>query len=113
MTAQSIEVPIVATVVGGHLKVGDDFQGGVESIIRLRPDYPDDTLQEIEEFSHLQVTWYFSEARPATSRCMPAVLATTRSGRRPERSYTVTTGAPPGSRRRSRDCSAWTGATSA
>ncbi|MGW1506841.1 TrmO family methyltransferase domain-containing protein [Streptomyces mirabilis] len=65
MTAQSIEVPIVATVVGGHLKVGDDFQGGVESIIRLHPDCSLDTLQGIEEFSHLQVTWYFSEGSPS------------------------------------------------
>ena len=65
MSAQSIEVPIVATVVGGHLKVADGFQGSVESIIRLRPDYPLDTLQGIEEFSHLQVTWYFSEGSPS------------------------------------------------
>lgn len=57
----TIEVPVVATVVGGHTGRLDDFKGGVESIIRLRPDYPLETLKGIEEFSHLQVTWFFSE----------------------------------------------------
>ncbi|WP_033355209.1 SAM-dependent methyltransferase [Kitasatospora aureofaciens] len=49
----------VAVVVGGHTEVADDYQGGVESIIRLDPDYPLETLQGIEEFSHLQVLWHF------------------------------------------------------
>ncbi|WP_019070781.1 TrmO family methyltransferase domain-containing protein [Streptomyces hokutonensis] len=64
MSAQSIEVPVVATVVGGHTGRLDDFKGGVESIIRLRPDYPVETLQGIEEFSHLQVTWSFNFGSP-------------------------------------------------
>jgi tRNA (Thr-GGU) A37 N-methylase len=61
VSVERIELPVVADVVGGHVGRLDDFKGGVESIIRLRPEYPLETLQGIEEFSHLEVTWYFSE----------------------------------------------------
>lgn len=61
---EHIEVPVVATVIGGHTGRLDDFKGGVESIIRLAPEYPVETLQGIEEFSHLQVTWFFNEGSP-------------------------------------------------
>jgi tRNA (Thr-GGU) A37 N-methylase len=54
----------VATVVGGHTTPADDFQGGVESIIRLSPEFPVETLQGIEEFSHLTVVWHFNLASP-------------------------------------------------
>ncbi|MFF0125872.1 TrmO family methyltransferase [Streptomyces mirabilis] len=64
MSTQSIEVPVIATVVGGHIGRLDDFKGGVESIIRLYPNYPVETLQGIEEFSHLQVTWFFNFGSP-------------------------------------------------
>ncbi|MGW7069461.1 SAM-dependent methyltransferase [Streptomyces sp. NPDC054855] len=58
------EVESIATVVGGHTRVQDDYQGGVESVIRLNDAYPLETLQGIEEFSHLTVTWRFHLARP-------------------------------------------------
>ncbi|MYS36811.1 tRNA (Thr-GGU) A37 N-methylase [Streptomyces sp. KhCrAH-43] len=58
------EVEPVATVVGGHARVQDDFQGGVQAVIRLNDSYPLETLQGIEEFSHLTVTWTFHLARP-------------------------------------------------
>src|SRR6478609_7543623 len=58
------EVESIATVVGGHTRVQDDYQGGVESVIRLNEAYPLETLQGIEEFSHLTVTWRFHRARP-------------------------------------------------
>ncbi|MFG3282027.1 SAM-dependent methyltransferase [Streptomyces sp. NPDC048111] len=58
------EVSSVATVVGGHTRVQDDYQGGVESIIRLDDEYPLETLQGIEEFSHLEVIWHFHLAQP-------------------------------------------------
>ena len=64
MSTGSIEVPVIADVVGGHTGKLDDFKGGVESIIRLRPDFPVETLQGIEEFSHLQVTWFFNLGSP-------------------------------------------------
>lgn len=58
------EVESIATVVGGHTRVQDDYQGGVESIIRLNKAYPLETLQGIDEFSHLTVTWRFHLAQP-------------------------------------------------
>ncbi|MFE9367852.1 TrmO family methyltransferase [Streptomyces sp. NPDC006978] len=58
------EVTSIARVVGGHLRVQDDFQGGVESIIRLNDAFPLETLQGIDMFSHLTVTWRFHMARP-------------------------------------------------
>ncbi|NEA48439.1 SAM-dependent methyltransferase [Streptomyces sp. SID10815] len=61
---ETYEVESIATVVGGHTRVQDDYQGGVESIIRLHGTYPLETLQGIEDFSHLTVTWRFHLALP-------------------------------------------------
>lgn len=58
------EVETVATVVGGHTRVQDDYQAGVQSVIRLNKAYPLETLQGIDEFSHLTVTWHFHLAQP-------------------------------------------------
>lgn len=60
----TLEIKSVATVVGGHATPADDYQGGVESIIRLHPDYPAETLMGLEEFSHLQVLWHFHQGSP-------------------------------------------------
>ncbi|MFJ5726072.1 TrmO family methyltransferase [Streptomyces sp. NPDC093149] len=51
-------------VVGGHTGRVDDYKGGIESIIRLNPDFPEETLKGVTEFSHLQVVWHFSERYP-------------------------------------------------
>ncbi|MFE2578876.1 TrmO family methyltransferase [Streptomyces sp. NPDC059378] len=64
MSTKSIEVPVIATVVGGHTGRLDDFKSGVESIIRLNPEFPVETLQGIDEFSHIQVTWFFNFGSP-------------------------------------------------
>ncbi|UBI40095.1 MULTISPECIES: SAM-dependent methyltransferase [Streptomyces] len=64
MPGTSFGVTSIATVVGGHVEPIDDHQGGVESIIRLHPEYPLETLQGIEEFSHLTVVWHFHLATP-------------------------------------------------
>ncbi|KAB7835519.1 SAM-dependent methyltransferase [Streptomyces mobaraensis] len=58
------ELQSIATVVGGHTHVADDYQGGVESVIRLHSHFPPETLQGIEEFSHLTVVWHFHRASP-------------------------------------------------
>lgn len=63
-TEKPIEITPIAFVVGGHANVLDDYQGGTEAIIRLHHTYPVETLQGIEEFSHLTVTWHFHLARP-------------------------------------------------
>jgi tRNA (Thr-GGU) A37 N-methylase len=60
----AFQVTPIATVIGGHIEPADDFQGGVESIIRLEETYPLETLQGIEEFSHLTVVWRFHLASP-------------------------------------------------
>lgn len=65
MSEDFITVPVIGVVVGGHTGRRDDFKGGVESIIRLRPEYPVESLLGVEEFSHLQVIWHFSKARPS------------------------------------------------
>ncbi|MFH8350094.1 SAM-dependent methyltransferase [Streptomyces sp. NPDC018045] len=64
MSGEKIEMQAIATVVGGHAAPGDDYQGGVSSIIRLNPEFPLETLQGIDEFSHLIVTWHFHLASP-------------------------------------------------
>ncbi|MEH6373889.1 SAM-dependent methyltransferase [Streptomyces sp. KLMMK] len=64
MPAKSFEIHSIATVVGGHTTPADDYQGGIEAIIRLHPQYPLETLQGIEEFSHLTVVWHFHRATP-------------------------------------------------
>ena len=64
VSEQVITVPVIGKVVGGHTGRMDDYKGGLESIIRLNPEYPVETLQGIERFSHLQVTWFFSEGSP-------------------------------------------------
>lgn len=68
---EHITVPVIGTVVGGHTGRQDDYKGGINSIIRLRPEYAGkvidgivESLQGIDEFSHLQVMWQFSERSP-------------------------------------------------
>lgn len=60
----TLNITSIATVVGGHMTVSDDYQGGVESVIRLDEAFPLETLQGIEEFSHLTVLWHFDQASP-------------------------------------------------
>ncbi|WP_240801949.1 SAM-dependent methyltransferase [Streptomyces sp. A1136] len=60
-----LQIEQIATVVGGHTTVVDDYQGGVESVIRLDDRFPLETLQGLDAFSHLTVLWYFHKASPA------------------------------------------------
>ncbi|GHG12775.1 TrmO family methyltransferase [Streptomyces griseoincarnatus] len=96
MFNQYIQVPVIATVVGGQTGRLDDYKGGVESIIRLVPSIPESALQGIEEFSHLEVVWHFSlgsdsdiELEPRSPRGNPDWPATGglvhRNHRRPAR----------------------------
>ncbi|MFJ4679019.1 SAM-dependent methyltransferase [Kitasatospora sp. NPDC088783] len=54
----------IATVVGGHEKVADDYQGGTTAIIRLDARFPESMTVGLEEFSHLTVLWHFDQASP-------------------------------------------------
>ncbi|MFF3359106.1 TrmO family methyltransferase [Streptomyces sp. NPDC002917] len=96
MFDQHIQLPVIATVVGGQTGRLDDYKGGVESIIRLVPSIPESALQGIEEFSHLEVVWHFSlgwdndvELEPRSPRGNPDWPATGgfvhRNHRRPAR----------------------------
>ncbi|MFI8186476.1 SAM-dependent methyltransferase [Actinacidiphila glaucinigra] len=58
------EVQLIATVVGGRTEVADDYWGGIQSIIRLDDRFPAETLQGLDAFSHLVVTWAFHLASP-------------------------------------------------
>ncbi|MGW1362993.1 TrmO family methyltransferase domain-containing protein [Streptomyces chartreusis] len=96
MFDEFIQVPVIARVVGGHKGRLDDYKGNVESIIRIVPSIPQEALQGIEEFSHLEVTWHFSlgsdtdiELEPRSPRDNPDWPATGglvhRNHRRPAR----------------------------
>lgn len=106
------EVEAIATVIGGHIRVQDDYQGGVESVIRLNDAYPLETLQGIEGFSHLTVTWRFHLAKPEDVQLHARSPEATRSGRRPEPSFTGITGVPTSWPSATRGCSTWRAATS-
>lgn len=98
------EVESIATVVGGHTRVQDDYQGGIESVIRLNDAYPLETLQGIEEFSHLTVTWRFHMARPEDVQLHARSPREIRGGRRRVRSSTATIGGPTSWRPATRGC---------
>lgn len=63
--SETIAIEPIAEVIGGHTTPSDDFQGGVESIIRLDQRFPLETLTGLEEFSHLEVLWRFHLASPS------------------------------------------------
>ncbi|MGW7065111.1 SAM-dependent methyltransferase [Streptomyces sp. NPDC054904] len=60
----NLTITPIATVIGGHMTVADDYQGGTDAIIRVDERFPLETLQGIEEFSHLTVLWRFHLASP-------------------------------------------------
>lgn len=64
MTAEPIRVQPIATVIGGRTEPTDDHWGGTRSIIRLNSHFPTETVQGLQEFSHLIVTWHFHLATP-------------------------------------------------
>ncbi|MFF4450174.1 TrmO family methyltransferase [Streptomyces sp. NPDC001502] len=64
LESETFQLRSIATVIDGHLDVADDYQGAVESIIRLHDEFRVETLQGLEEFSHVQVVWKMHEAKP-------------------------------------------------
>ncbi|MFI6689412.1 TrmO family methyltransferase [Streptomyces sp. NPDC050485] len=63
-TPETYTLPVIGHVVGGHMMKHDDYQGGVESIIRLHQTYPLEAVQGLAEFSHVQVVWRMHLAAP-------------------------------------------------
>ena len=87
----SFEAQPIATVVGGRTDIEDDYWGGVQSVIRVDPRFPAETLQGIDAFSTWSSPGASTSPHPATWRCTPAAPATTRHGRPRARSSTATT----------------------
>ena len=60
-----MEIRPIGEVVEGRTEVADDYWGGVESVIQLdESEFPLDSVQGLEEFSHLVVVWHFNLASP-------------------------------------------------
>jgi tRNA (Thr-GGU) A37 N-methylase len=49
----------IAYVSNNRKNVEDDYWGDVESIIELTDPFTEESIQGIEEFSHLEVIFYF------------------------------------------------------
>ncbi|MGW1602982.1 TrmO family methyltransferase domain-containing protein [Streptomyces eurythermus] len=61
-----LEIRPIGTVVEGRTEVADDYWGGVESVIQLdESEFPLDSVQGLDEFSHLVVVWHFDKASPS------------------------------------------------
>ncbi|MFH8491955.1 TrmO family methyltransferase domain-containing protein [Streptomyces longisporoflavus] len=62
----ALHIEPVGEVVEGRTEVADDYWGGIESVIQLDEErFPVDSVQGLEEFSHLVVVWHFTRASPA------------------------------------------------
>ncbi len=57
----------VARVKNTRKDQSDDFWGSITSEIELESDVPADAFNGIEEFSHLEVIFYFDKADPANA----------------------------------------------
>lgn len=65
MTDRSFQVVPVAHVVGGRTEPTDDYWGGTRSIIRIDGGrFGPDAARGLEEFSHLEVVFYFHLTDP-------------------------------------------------
>jgi len=61
----SIQVEPVAHVESSRKEMLDDDWNSVESTIVLADDFDEDALQGIEEFSHLEVIFFFDRVDPS------------------------------------------------
>jgi tRNA-Thr(GGU) m(6)t(6)A37 methyltransferase TsaA len=66
-----IQLTPIATVKNTRAASGDDFWGSIISEIELADDVPDEALEGIGLFSHLEIVYYFNlvgEARSSYAR---------------------------------------------
>ena len=56
---QEIHLQSIAVVRNGRTEILDDDWGAVVSEIVLSDEFPEDALQGIEEFSHLEIIFFF------------------------------------------------------
>lgn len=59
-----LEIESIGQVIGGRTEPTDDYWGG-PSVIRLNPEFPEETLLGLDQFSHLVVLWHFHLATHA------------------------------------------------
>lgn len=55
----------VATTSNSRKQASDDFWGGVITEIELAPHIPSEAFERIEDFSHLEIIFYFDKANDA------------------------------------------------
>jgi len=56
-----IELTPIAYVKNNRVEITDDFWGGIISEITLTDDFDESALKGIEEFSHLEIIFYFDK----------------------------------------------------
>lgn len=56
----------IATVTNQRTTFTDDFWGNTLSEICLSDDMPDEVFENIEQFSHLEIIYYFDQVKPAS-----------------------------------------------
>jgi len=61
-----IEIEPLAFVRSPRVDTSDDDWGGVRSVIELAPDLPADSLIGLEDFSHVEVLFFFDRVAPDT-----------------------------------------------
>jgi tRNA-Thr(GGU) m(6)t(6)A37 methyltransferase TsaA len=61
---ERIEVEPIGVVVGGRKEPVDDDWGGVEATITLDDRFDADALQGLDQFSHIEVVYFFHQVAP-------------------------------------------------
>jgi tRNA-Thr(GGU) m(6)t(6)A37 methyltransferase TsaA len=59
-----LDVEPIGRVEGSRTEAEDDCWGGAESCIALSDQYPPEALDGIEEFSHVEVLFFFDQVSP-------------------------------------------------
>jgi len=54
----------IGTVSSSRKEISDDYWGGLISRIILNDNYTEDSLKGIEDFSHLEIIFYFDKVSP-------------------------------------------------
>src|SRR5438128_124721 len=64
MSESSFTVQRIGVVHSSRTEVADDFWGGLVSEIELNPEMPVESLDGLEEFSHIEVIFVFDRVSP-------------------------------------------------
>ena len=56
------EIISIATVSNNRAVISDDFWGDIVSAIKLNDEFPEEALDGIEDFSHVEVIYIFDKA---------------------------------------------------